>query len=418
MKKVFTILAAVLLTASVFAQSPEKMSYQAVVRDASDNLVTNAVIGMQISILQGSVTGTTVYVETQTPSTNVNGLLTIEIGTGTATDDFSVINWANGLYFIKTETDPAGGTNYTITGISQLLSVPFALHAKTAESISGTIEETDPVFGISVANGITGTDTANWNNKLENYIETDGDLTNEIQRFSVSFTGDTLYISAGNWVIIPGISAAQSVTDYDENVYPFVTIGEQIWMAENLATTSFNDSSEIPLVSDSTTWFGLTTPAYCWYNNDSETFKPGNGALYNWYTIETEMLCPAGWHIPSDDEWMILEQYLGMSESDAQTTGFRGTDEGKKIKATSGWNQNGNGTNESGFSAIPSGVRTNIIDDTPQFFAINNTFATWTSTSYSNNQAYLRELDWNTDKIGRFGVIQKKDGLSVRCIKD
>lgn len=142
MRKLFTIFVAVLLTASVFAQSPEKMSYQAVIRDASDNLITDTQIGMQISILQGSASGTTVYVETQEPSTNANGLVSVEIGTGTVeSGDFSTIDWANGPYFIKTETDPDGATGgiaYIITGTSQLLSVPYALYAKTAGSTSGT----------------------------------------------------------------------------------------------------------------------------------------------------------------------------------------------------------------------------------------------------------------------------------------
>lgn len=138
MKKIFTILAAVLLTASVFAQARQKMSYQAVIRNASNTLVTNTPVGMQISILQGSSTGTAVYVETQTPTTNANGLVSLEIGTGTiVTGTFASINWATGPYFIKTETDPANGTTYTITGTSELLSVPYALHAKTAESITG-----------------------------------------------------------------------------------------------------------------------------------------------------------------------------------------------------------------------------------------------------------------------------------------
>jgi hypothetical protein len=130
MKRIYTIIVAVLLTATLWAQSPEKMSYQAVIRNSSDQLVTNQQVGMQMSILQGSESGAPVYIETQTPTTNANGLVTIEIGTGTTTDNFSAINWANGPYFIKTETDPAGGTNYTITGTSQLLSVPYALYAE------------------------------------------------------------------------------------------------------------------------------------------------------------------------------------------------------------------------------------------------------------------------------------------------
>ena len=134
-KKLFTNLAAILLMVSVFAQSPEKMSYQAVIRNSSDVLVTNTQVGMKISILQGTADGSPVYVETQTPTTNENGLVSIEIGAGSAqSDNFSEIDWANGPYFIKIETDPAGGNSYSITGVSQLLSVPYALYAKTAEN--------------------------------------------------------------------------------------------------------------------------------------------------------------------------------------------------------------------------------------------------------------------------------------------
>jgi hypothetical protein len=116
------------------AQSPQKMSYQAVVRNNSEQLVTNQMVGMRISILQGSDSGTAVYTETQTPTTNANGLVTFEIGTGTTSDNFSAIDWANGPYYIKTSTDLTGGNSYTISGVSQLLSVPYALHAKSVEN--------------------------------------------------------------------------------------------------------------------------------------------------------------------------------------------------------------------------------------------------------------------------------------------
>ena len=174
MKTVFTIMVAVLLTAIVSAQSPEKMSYQAVIRNSSNQLVTNQTVGMQISILQGSPSGTAVYVEIHEPVSNANGLVSLEIGSGTVVSgNFSSIDWANGTYFIKTETDLNGGTNYTITGTSQLLSVPYALHAKTAETITSAVTETDPVFNASAARGISSTDVSNWNNKLDNYTETD-----------------------------------------------------------------------------------------------------------------------------------------------------------------------------------------------------------------------------------------------------
>jgi hypothetical protein len=133
MKKIYSILAGLLLTASVFAQAPQKMSYQAVIRNSSNALITSTPVGMQISIMQGSPTGTAVYIETQTPSTNANGLVSLEIGTGTViTGTFSAINWAAGPYFIKTETDPTGGTAYTIAGTNELMSVPYALFSANA----------------------------------------------------------------------------------------------------------------------------------------------------------------------------------------------------------------------------------------------------------------------------------------------
>ena len=134
MRKLISILTAVLLTATLWAQSPGKMSYQSVIRNSDDMLVANQTVGMQISILQGSLTGTSVYTETQTPTTNANGLVSLEIGDGTVVSgNFATIDWANGPYFIKTETDPNGGTNYTIIGTSQLLSVPYALQTNEVD---------------------------------------------------------------------------------------------------------------------------------------------------------------------------------------------------------------------------------------------------------------------------------------------
>ena len=128
MKRIITICAVVIMATSVYAQAPQKMSYQAVIRNSSNALITSTPVGMQISILQGSPTGTAVYVETQTPTTNINGLASIEIGAGTVVSgDFATIDWSAGPYFIKTETDPSGGTSYSITGTNELISVPYAL---------------------------------------------------------------------------------------------------------------------------------------------------------------------------------------------------------------------------------------------------------------------------------------------------
>ena len=186
MKKLYTLLTAVVITSSAFAQAPEKMSYQAVVRDAGNALVTSQAVGLQLSILQGSVTGTAVYVETQTPTTNINGLVSIEIGSGTVVSGtFNTIDWSAGPYFIKTETDPTGGTTYTITGTSQLMSVPYALHANTADSIVG---------GIS-------------------FTEVDGSVTNELQ--TISRTGTTVALSNGGGTFQDSVGVYTSGTGID-----------------------------------------------------------------------------------------------------------------------------------------------------------------------------------------------------------
>ena len=140
MKRLFTTLFLLtLIFVSVFAQAPQKMNYQAVVRNANNSLVTNQNVAARISILQGSATGSAVYIETQTVATNTNGLMTLSIGEGTAVSGtFSSIDWANGPYFLKSEIDPNGGVSYSIESVQQLLSVPYALYANEAgNSFSG-----------------------------------------------------------------------------------------------------------------------------------------------------------------------------------------------------------------------------------------------------------------------------------------
>jgi type VI protein secretion system component Hcp len=178
-KKRFTFLAALLIAVSIFGQSPEKtsilegnnqkmapapaapeqISYQAVVRDDNNATVANQVVGMQISVLQTTANGTAVYVETQTPTTNANGLLSIYIGAGSAvTATFSVIDWSSGPYFIKIEIDPSGNNgNYTITGTTQLVSVPYALYAKTA----GSAKETQTLASVVALGNTAGAQIKN-----------------------------------------------------------------------------------------------------------------------------------------------------------------------------------------------------------------------------------------------------------------
>jgi len=197
MRKINLLLGMLLFSAIAFAQAPNKMSYQAVVRDAADQLLANKAIGVQVTIEQGTAGGAAVYVETFTPTTNANGLVTLEIGTGNiVSGDITTIDWENGPYFIKTETDPTGGTSYSLAGTTELMSVPYALHARKAaiaDSVVGGTTESDPVFTASPAGGISGSDISNWN--------LDTSITNEIQILSIS--NDTIYLSDGGFAVLP-----------------------------------------------------------------------------------------------------------------------------------------------------------------------------------------------------------------------
>jgi uncharacterized protein (TIGR02145 family) len=753
-------LASLLISSSLWAQSPQRLSYQAVVRNSSSALVTSTQVGMQVSILQGSLSGTVVYTETLTPTTNTNGLVTVDIGGG---NGFDAINWAAGPYFIRVETDPTGGSNYTIIGESQLLSVPYALHAKTAETFIETFIETDPLFtiwdkatGISItesqisnqrnyvetetqsladvaaignvvnnqlknltnptdaqdvatktfadskltellariqvleneniatlptvstnevtavsqttanaggevtlnggasitarglvwsplqnptltinegkttngtglgvwlseltnltpktsyfirayatnkvgtaygnqiefttlpfnytlsleSNPIEGgsttgagdyeegdaivlTATANTGYAFENWtlgadvINTEANFTYTMPAASISLTanfeliptytlnlvaspteGGTV-IGAGeytegaailltatpnegytfaswtlgsdvisseanftytmpaasisltaNFELIPKYTlnlvanpteggiitgageyfegaailltatpnegftfaswtlgaavisteanftytlpaanvtlaanfaeklVAGTVTDIDGNVYPTVVIGNQLWMAKNLRTTKYNNSLPIPNYTLNTEWNNPLSGAYCWYNNDEASNKDTYGALYNGYAVQTGNLCPTGWHIPTDAEWYTMENFVDPTINNPDATYNRGTNIGAKLKATSGWNSGGNGTDVVGFAALPGGERNNPLN----FQHAGGYGKFWTSSDKIDdaNYIWMRQLAYDGNLSWRwYGKIS--NGQSVRCIKN
>jgi uncharacterized protein (TIGR02145 family) len=358
-----------------FAQAPEKMSYQSVLRGTNNALVTNQNVRVKISILQGTITGSAAYVEEHTTNTNSNGLVSLSIGGGTLiSGNFSTINWANGPYFVKMEADPTGGTNYTISGTTQLLSVPYALHAKTAD--------------------------------------------NGIDRFST--IGDTLFLKNGNYMIIPGISLANITSIPSLNVlyngynYPTIKLGNgQEWFAENLKTTQYNDGSLIPLVSDSNSWAdnynnNAKQPMMCWFNNDQTTYSSNNhGALYNWYSIHSSSngnknICPIGWRVPNNADWITLRNYLGNSNSAAS-----------KLKSSTGW-LNEDGTNQSGFNSLPIGRRSS----SGEFLNVMNSEIEgafyWSLEQLDTDIAWFLFIQ---DHVTQSNTI-KYIGLSVRCIKE
>ena len=214
----------------------------------------------------------------------------------------------------------------------------------------------------------------------------------------------------------PFTTVSGTVTDIDGNVYQTVTIGAQVWMAENLKVTHYRNGDPIPHVTDSATWSGLTSGAYCEYNNDPSNVAT-YGRLYNWYAVyDSRNIAPEGWHVPTDEEWKQLEMFLGMSQSQADAWLWRGTDEGGKLKetGTTHWiSPNTGATNESGFTALPGGYRL----DNGTFIHVGDYANFWSSTVIGSYDAYPRRLYYNYSKVFRNGI-RKEHGLSVRCVRD
>ena len=313
-------------------------------------MITDTQIGMQISILQGSASGTAVYVETQEPTTNVNGLVSIEIGAGTTNDDFSAIDWANGPYFIKTETDPAGGTSYTITGTSQLLSVPYALYAKTAENTTGGITETDPVYSGSEAANVTASDIANLGNLSgTNTGDQDlstlatktalGDSTAQVRSDipdvpSGTQTGEMQYWDGSAWVTIAAtqnegatLQMIGGIPTWTGGTPPNVTnptTGET-WMDRNLGASQVADSStDANAYGDLYQWGRAADGHESRTSGTTSTLSnsdtPGHGDFitvgtdpYDWRSPQNDNLwqgvsgtnnpCPSGYRLPTGAEW-------------------------------------------------------------------------------------------------------------------
>jgi uncharacterized protein (TIGR02145 family) len=206
----------------------------------------------------------------------------------------------------------------------------------------------------------------------------------------------------------------QTSLTYDGRAYDLVEIGGQCWFAKNLATDQYRNGDPILTGLDTITWQNATVGAYAIYNND-----PANdatyGKLYNWYTtVDSRGLCPTGWHVPTDCEWMYLEGSLGMTVSDQQIEGARGTNEGGAMKATTNWTSPNTGaTNSSGFTALPGGYCYNSVPSTD----IGYSGYWWSSTENGSFSAWNRFLFYDYSIVLRFAR-SKQNGFSVRCLRD
>ena len=195
------------------------------------------------------------------------------------------------------------------------------------------------------------------------------------------------------------------VTDIEGNTYKTIQIGTQTWMAENLRTTKFKDGTAIPPVTVDSEWVGLSTPAYCWYDNDKTQYSATYGALYNWYTVNTDKLCPTGWHVPSNADWTILTTFLG----GASVAGGQM----KETGITHWRSPNTGATNSSGFTAVPGGNRH---DHSGLFYNMGGNGYWWSSTA-GVGHAWYRYLGYDYANVYR-NYASKRLGFSVRCLRD
>lgn len=195
------------------------------------------------------------------------------------------------------------------------------------------------------------------------------------------------------------------IKDIDGNIYTSVIIGAQEWMVENLKVTRLNDGTAITKITDESTWFNTNTSAYCWYNNDEAANKNLYGALYTWYAVTSEKLCPKGWHVPSEKEWTILTSYLGGMS-------LAGNDL-KEAGSVHWLAPNDGASNKTGFTALPGGSRFH----TGSFGTRAYEGFFWSSTNTSDNTSYSLDITYYWGKV-TFHNDFWRNGVSVRCLKN
>lgn len=409
----------------IFAQAPQKMTYQSVVRNSANVLLANQAVGVRISILEGSLSGTAVYSETHTVTTNANGLFTLEAGGGTPTEGvFADIAWGNGAHYIKSEIDPTGGTNYTLSATKELLNVPYALYAvngiTTAQADAITAQAstitalqaqiaamqdqisllqqpqltTAPIGALahsSATSGGTITSTGLgdiitrglvWSTLSNPTIvlatkTTDGSGMGSFTSTITGLTPETTYYvrayATNSFGTIYGAEVSFTT------LLTTVTIGTQTWMQKNLYVTTYRNGDIIPEVQDATVWANYTTGAWCHYNND-----PANdaiyGKLYNWYAVnDPRGLAIAGYHIPSDTEFNTVTDMK----------------------------------DPAGFAGLPGGYRSS----NGTFSTIGSNGTWWSSSEANTTYAWYRGLIYDNSTTDRSSY-SKTNGFSVRCLRD
>ncbi len=408
------------------AQAPQQFKYQAVARDISGNILPNQDISLRISILEGTVGGTALFVETHDVTTNSYGLISLSIGAGVnVSGSIDAISWGANIYFLKTEMDPAGETTYVDMGTSQLLSVPYALSAGSADNIfSGNYADLTgvPVNISEFTNdaGYLDTETQALTDVLGQGNDAGGlKIANlaDPEDPQDAVTKEYLRELMNRLETLENVNGLKvyddTLSDVEGNEYRAIEIGNQMWMVDNLKTTKYAYGSDI-------------TGVLVYDNLESNAEKLGR--LYSWNDVMDgnasshynpsyiQGVCPDEWHVPSDAEWKELEMYLGMDESTANlSNAWRGANnEGGKLKAIDFmWDSPNTGaTNSSGFYALPSGAFSS------SFTAINKYCYFSTSTEADALNSFDRILGYNQNNIMRQSNIPKTYSLSVRCVEN
>lgn len=340
-------------------------------------------------------------------------------GTGTFISNITGLNPGTG-YYLRAYATNSAGTSYgnELTFTTSSASAPIII----TNAVTGVALTTAVSGGnITSNNGAAVTESGVCWNTTGN--PTTGNSKTTDNAVSGTFTSNISGLIAGSIYYVRAYATnsvgtaygdqvrfSTSISDNINNVYKTVVIGTQLWMQSDLKTTVYNDNVSIPNITVSADWMTMTTPGYCWYNND-----PANGStygiLYNWYAVGTGKLCPSGWHVPTDSEFNTMELYLGVPLSEIDLWDWRGTNQGSQMKSAAPiWD----GTNSSGFSALPGGYRR---ADSGNFYALGTLAYWWTGSESDASEAWYRMLDTSNSKVLK-AATYKRGGKFVRCIKN
>lgn len=386
--------------------------------DVLNITITSAMCGGNVLTVNGdSVLSRGICWDTLTSVSILNNIGSIQNGSGLGQFSCTLTKLIPGkIYYVKAWATTNIGTTYgdlkiftTLSGVVDINTTEISSITPNTAISGGTI--TDDGGASILTRGVCWSTLQN--PTVENNKTIDGSgigsFTSNItglqlgQRYFVrAYAKNSVCTTYGQQV---SFIANSTVTDIDGNIYNTITIGTQLWMIENLKVTKFNEGSVIQIVTNNSSWAALSTPAYCWYNYNEVFYRNTYGALYNWYAVNTGLLCPSGWHVPSYDDLMMLITYLG-GESIA----------GGKLKetGTTYWlSPNEGATNETNFTALPGGF--NSKDG--GFSLVGDSGKWWVTSDYSTSSAWYCIMSYSNSNV-YISYANYRNGFSVRCLKD